>query len=62
MEMNLQRINQMRVAKFQNILKECPDSQCTREALSSYTEVNREVDKFLDRMSHEVSECVRMEK
>ena len=54
MEMDLQKINQMRKSKFQNILRQCPDSRCAGEAIVAYDEVNREVDKFLDRMSHEI--------
>jgi hypothetical protein len=62
MDMTLERVNQMRVAKFSNILKECPDSRCADEALESYNEVNHEVDKFLDRISHEVNACIQIEK
>lgn len=30
--------------------------------MESFEEVNREVDKYLERMSHEVHECVQKEK
>lgn len=62
MELTLQKITAMRSSKFQTILRQCPDSQCASEALVAYQEVNKEVDKFLDRMAHEVHQCVQTEK
>ncbi len=55
-------INAKRASKFESILKECPDTQCAHEAMQSYNEVNKEVDKFLQRMSIELHACMNKEK
>ena len=50
----------MRQQKLLNILKECPNSECANESMEAYNEVNKEVDKFLNGISHEINECVRI--
>jgi hypothetical protein len=62
MEMSLSRVNAKRSQKFENVLQECPDVQCAYEAMESYKEVNREVDKFYERMSVELHACIQKEK
>lgn len=62
MEMALARLNAKRTAKFESILRQCPDSQCALEAMQGYNQVNAEVDKFFERMSIELHACLTKEK
>lgn len=62
MEMTLKHLNEKRQSKFERILNECPDVECAREAMGSYTAVNNEVDKLLDKFSEELYTCVQTEK